>query len=288
MTRGAPRARAGSHQATADTGSSFLFVPATRPDRIPKAFASGAHAVIIDLEDAVSPKDKAGARAALSEAAVSKRALVRINAVGTDWCDDDLTAISSWPWAQGVVVPKVETEGIVRFVRARLPAEIAVIALIESARAIEDLDRISAGSVQRLFFGAVDYAEDIDAVRDDDVLAYPRSRLVTVSRRNGLPPPVDTPTVVVDDLERVARDATTARRFGFGGKLCIHPSHVPIVNRAFTPSPEEVAWASRIAGEAARSGEGVFMVDGVMIDAPLVARAERILARASSGLTGSR
>lgn len=288
MTDGARTARPRPDQAPAETGSSFLFVPATRPDRIPKAFASGAHVVIIDLEDAVSPRDKAGARAALPEAAVPEGALVRINAVGTDWCEDDLTAISSWPWVQGVVVPKVETEGIVRFVRARLPAEIAVVALIESARAIEDVDRIAAAPVQRLFFGAVDYAEDIDAVRDDDVLAYPRSRLVTASRRNGLPPPVDTPTVVVDDLERVARDATTARRFGFGGKLCIHPSHVPIVNRAFCPSPEDVAWASRIVGEAGRSGEGVFMVDGVMIDAPLVARAERILARASSDLTGSR
>jgi citrate lyase subunit beta/citryl-CoA lyase len=288
VTHGAHTARPKPGQSRPETASSFLFVPATRPDRIPKALASGAHAVIIDLEDAVSPRDKAGARAALSAAAVSERALVRINAVGTDWCDDDLTAISSWSWVQGVVVPKAETESIVRFVRARLPAEIAVIALIESARAIEDINRIASAPVQRLFFGAVDYAEDIDAVRDDDVLAYPRSRLVTASRRNGLPPPVDTPTVVVDDLERVARDATTARRFGFGGKLCIHPSHVPIVNGAFSPSPEEVAWASRISGEAARSGQGVFMVDGVMIDAPLVARAQRILARASSGLTGSR
>jgi citrate lyase subunit beta / citryl-CoA lyase len=281
-------AQAGRPNPTAEIGSSFLFVPATRPDRIPKAFASGAHAVIIDLEDAVSPKDKAGARAALSEAAVPEPALVRINAVGTDWCVDDLAAITLWPWVQGVVVPKVEAAGMVRFVRARLTAEIAVVALIESARAIEDVDRITAAPVQRLFFGAVDYAEDIDAARDDDVLAYPRSRLVTASRRSGLPPPVDTPTVVVDDLALVARDATTARRFGFGGKLCIHPSHVAIVNQTFSPSPEEVAWASRIAGEAARSGEGVFMVDGVMIDAPLVARAERILARASSGVSGSR
>jgi citrate lyase subunit beta / citryl-CoA lyase len=270
------------------TGSSFLFVPATRPDRIPKAVASGAHAVIVDLEDAVSPRDKSGARAALSEAAVSDPALVRINAVGTEWCDDDLTAIISWPWVQGVVVPKVESDGIVRFVRARLPSNIAVVALVESARAIEDVDRIAAAPVQRLFFGAVDYTEDIDAANDDDVLAYPRSRLVAASRRHRLPPPVDTPTVVVDDLERVARDAATARRFGFGGKLCIHPSHVPLVNRAFAPSPDEVAWAGRIAEEAARSGEGVFVVDGVMIDAPLVARAERILARASAGLTRNR
>lgn len=271
-----------------ETASSFLFVPATRPDRIPKAVASGTHAVIVDLEDAVSPMDKAGARAALCDAAVSERALVRINAVGTQWCDDDLSAISSWPWVEGVVVPKVETDGMVRFVRARLAPEIAIVALVESARAIADADRIAAAPVQRLFFGAVDYSEDIDAATDDDVLAYPRSSLVAASRRNHLPPPVDTPTVVVDDLERVARDATTARRFGFGGKLCVHPSHVPIVNRAFSPSPDEVAWANRVAEEATSSGEGVFMVDGVMIDAPLVARATRILARASAGLSGSR
>lgn len=260
--------------------ASFLFVPATRPERVPKALASGAHQVIVDLEDAVAPADKAAARDALAGLAVEGRCLVRVNAQGTAHHDADLDVVAGLGWVAGVVAPKVTSPDDVARLRSRLPADVALLPLIESAAALQAVDDIARAGPDRLLFGSADYLADLGAPAGPEVLAHPRNRLVVASAAAGLPPPVDGPSLALDDPAVVAAEAATARALGLTGKLCIHPSQVGPVNDAFAPSAEEVAWARELvaAADAAGAAEGgVFVHGGTMVDAPVLRRARRIL-----------
>jgi citrate lyase subunit beta / citryl-CoA lyase len=259
------------------SAASLLFVPATRPERVPKAQASGAHQVIVDLEDAVAPADKDTARTALAALGVEGRCLVRVNAAGTPFHDEDLAAVSALGWVAGVIVPKVESPGDVAGVRRRLPDGVALLPLIESAAAVRAVDDIAQAGVDRLLLGSADYLADLGVETSPEVLAYPRSRLVVASAAAGLPPPVDGPTLRVDDPDAVRVEARAVRALGFTGKLCIHPAQVEPVNDAFAHSADEVAWARGVVAAAAAGGDGVFVYDGAMVDAPVLRRARRIL-----------
>lgn len=259
----------------------WLFVPGDRPERFAKARSSGADAVIIDLEDAVAASEKERARRETSAAlAADSGFAVRIGAPSTvDGARDieTLAASETAPWA--VVVAKAEDpdelEEVGRILRA------PVIALVESAKGLEAAARLAASSaVMRLAFGAVDLSLDIDAAADDDVLAPVRSRLVMVSRAAGIAAPIDTPSLDIEDSDRTRAAATVARRFGMGGKLCIHPRQVPVVASAFLPTLEEVARARRILDAA--DHDGAARLDGQMIDLPVLERARRVLAAADA------
>ncbi|GMV59570.1 CoA ester lyase [Betaproteobacteria bacterium PRO7] len=256
------------------TARSLLFVPATRPDRIGKALASGADIAIIDLEDAVAAADKDAARAALAGAA--HRAAVRINAVGTPWFDGDLAACRA-ARVPIVVLPKAEHPSHAQRVRAALP-EAAVIAIVETAAGFENIDAIARTDVARLAFGSLDLQVDLGIDDDGEPLHYFRARIVLASRLGGLPPPVDGVCTALDDEARLAAELARARRFGFGAKLCIHPKQIAAVHAAFAPTEAEVAWAQRVL--AASASGAAARVDGEMVDAPVVARARRILQRA--------
>ena len=253
---------------------SYLFVPGDRPDRFDKACASGADAVIVDLEDAVAPGRKDAARAAVAAWLDASRPVVlRVNAVGTPWFGDDL-ALCRHAGVTAVMLPKAEREDDV----AMVGDDVAVIALIESAAGFANARAVArARGVRRLAFGAVDFQLDMAMRATFDDLLWFRCEIALASRLAGLEPPIDGPTLAFDDLAELATDAACARRLGFGAKLCIHPKQVDAVNRAFGASDGEVAWARRVIEVAAASGGAAVALDGTMIDKPVILRAQAIL-----------
>jgi len=260
---------------------SYLFVPGNRPERFAKACASGAHAVIVDLEDAVPAAQKAAARAAIADWLSPERpVLVRVNAVDTEWFADD-AAMCRHPGVAGVVLPKTETPEHLAALAARAGAKIPALPLIETAAGLWGALAIAkARGVARLIFGSIDFQVDV-GVRGDDQLDFHRAQLVLVSRVGGIDAPVDGVSEAIDDVDALARDVARARRQGFGGKLCIHPKQVAAVNEGFRPTTAEVDWAKRVVAADAEAKGAAVAVDGKMVDRPVMLKARAILAEAS-------
>jgi citrate lyase subunit beta/citryl-CoA lyase len=259
------------------TSSTYLFVPANRPDRVEKAIATGVHEVIVDLEDAVGESEKGSARESLMALQPSRNVCVRINDESTDFFDADLAALASLSWVTAVVVPKVTTKSQMQRVLARVGPRVEVLALIETASGIRDVDAVAESGVSRLLFGTADYAADLSTAPSHDLFAYARARLVVASAAAGLPAPVDGPSLEIEEDEMLRADAQLSLSLGMGGKLCIHPRQVPIVNSVFAPSEFEMDWATAVL-EGYDANEGnVFILDGQMIDTPMVTRARRLL-----------
>jgi citrate lyase subunit beta/citryl-CoA lyase len=259
----------------------FLFVPGTRPDRFAKAAASGADAVILDLEDAVSPADKDSARAAIARYVSAHWALVRVNGAGTPWHGDDLAAVARASHLAGIVLPKTESPEDVAAVAATLGLRIPVFALLESARGVRDAGLIAqAPRTARLMFGNADFCLDTaipDRGRNDEALLFARSAIVIAARAAGLPGPVDGIQPHIDDDDATLAAAHRAAALGFSGKLCLHPRQVPLVHAAFAPSAAELRWARRVMEVAAGSAGGAVRVDGEMIDKPRLELARRMV-----------
>ncbi|EJN07622.1 CoA ester lyase [Herbaspirillum sp. YR522] len=253
----------------------YLFVPASRPERYSKAVDAAASAVVVDLEDAVAPDDKDAARASLQQWLDPLHpVIVRINADGSDWFGQDLQLLSH-PGVAAVMLPKAEDcAAIDRVAGSGRP----VIALIETARGIAHARQIAQrAGVSRLAFGSIDLQVDLGIGGDREELHFARSELVLASRLAELPPPIDGVTTAIDDPEQLRRDADLARRFGFGAKLCIHPRQLAVVNAAFAPSSEQLAWARNVLDAIGHSGGGAVSVDGKMVDRPVLLLARRIL-----------
>lgn len=265
---------------------SFLFVPATRPERFAKALASGADAVIIDLEDAVAPGEKAQARQLLAQAwpglatAGRARVLVRVNAGNTAWHGDDLNLLGGLGVA-GVVLPKAEHAAQLSHVAAVLGPACVLVPLIESVAGLDAADALARSpQVLRLAFGNLDFQADAGLAcgPDEAELTAVRLALLLASRRAQLPSPIDGVTADLQDTAQLARDLLRSRSGGFGAKLCIHPSQVAPVNATFTPSPAEIDWARRVLAASQAAGGGVVCLDGRMVDAPVLRLAQRTLA----------
>lgn len=262
---------------TAVPRRSYLFVPGNRPDRYAKACATRAHAVIVDLEDAVPPDAKAEARAALADwlPRAPRKVLVRVNAADTEWFDGDLRACDAQN-VEGLLLPKVENADHVERVATELPDR-TLHPLIESALGLWNALPIArARGVTSLLFGSLDFQADLGIL--DDELIHARSTLVLVSRVAGIEAPIDGVTPSIDDASRVARDAARGRSLGFGAKSCIHPSQIDIVNACFAPSSDDVDWARRVVAASAQSKGNAVQVDGRMVDRPVVLKARAILA----------
>ncbi len=267
----------------------FLFVPANRPERYAKALASGAGAVIIDLEDAVAPDAKVAARQQLADgfdtlhAADRLRVLVRINAAGTPWHADDLALVDLLSKLDlgGVVLPKAEAVADVLQLAALVGPGCAVLPMIESAAGLAALDVLAAcAGVTRLVFGNLDFQADLGmACGPDEAELQPvRLALVLASRRAGLPAPVDGVTPATGDTAQLQQDAARSRRSGFGARLCIHPSQVAVVQAALAPTAAELDWAERVIEGSRQAGGAVFTLDGRMVDTPVLRLAEHTLA----------
>ncbi|MGB4582795.1 MAG: aldolase/citrate lyase family protein [Rhodoferax sp.] len=268
---------------------SFLFVPANRPDRFVKALASGADAVIIDLEDAVAADNKAAARDQLADAfgrfagPERGRLLVRINARGTPWFEDDLKLLRLFgqQGLAGVMVPKAETDADLQGVAEAAGPDCGLLPQVESVLGLDGIDALALGPrVQRLAFGNLDFQADAGLACDADEaeLMPVRLALLLASRRAALPAPVDGVTPGTQDGAQLQADVVRSRRGGFGGKLCIHPAQVAVVNAAFAPAAAELAWAQRVMAAYAAAGGGVFSLDGRMVDAPVLRLAQHTLA----------
>lgn len=272
------------------TAASFLFVPATRPERIAKALASGADAVIVDLEDAVAPQDKPAARDALAQAlgalpaAERARILVRINSGGTEWFAQDLQAVSALvaQGCAGAMLPKAEDAHTLAQVHATLGSAGAIVPIIESVAGLDAIDAIAhAPGVLRLAFGHLDFQVDagMACASDETELVPVRLAVVLASRRAALPAPIDGVTINTQDATVVRADADRSLRGGFGGKLCIHPMQPAQVNAAFAPTEAQVQSARQVLDAFEAAHGGVCVVNGRMVDAPVIHLARKTLER---------
>lgn len=268
------------------TASSYLFVPANRPERYAKALESGADAVIVDLEDAVALPQKEEARATLARwlrgNGPQPRLWVRINAADTVWHGDDLLTFSALSMA-GIVLPKAEEAKTLSSIARRLGPGRGLIALIESAAGLAAMREIAAvPGVQRLAFGSIDAQVDLgmQCGPEEEELMHFRMEMVMVSRLAGIAPPIDGVTTDFNDDAFLARMVQRARRMGFGAKLCIHPKQVEGVRRGFMPGEQELAWAEEVMAAVRASDGGAISLKGKMIDKPVILQAEKFLHQA--------
>lgn len=274
--------------------NAFLFVPAHQPQWVPKALATRAGAVIVDLEDAVPVAHKELARELLAQvfakltAAERSRLLLRVNAAGTPWHEADLVLLGqlAGQGLAGVMIPKAESaaqiERVARASAAGGDESCALIPLVESAAGLMALDALaSSPRVLRLALGHLDLQADMGMRCDADEMELIPARfaMVLASRRAALATPIDGVTIAIADVERLQADVVRSRRFGFGAKMCIHPAQVDTVNAAFAPTLAELDWARRVMAAQAQAGGGAFNLDARMVDGPVVLLAQQTLAR---------
>lgn len=228
---------------------------------------------MLDLEDAVAPARKAMARKHVRDwLAGGGAGIVRVNGFDTRWCVDDLAMVTEHGCP--VMLPKADAETL----RA-LALDVPVIALIETARGVlgaADVCRVPG--VVRVAFGSIDLAAELGVDPEaHEALLYARSAVVLGAAAAGQTAPLDGVTTDLLDGNSLRADVAQAVRLGFGGKLCIHPRQIACVNEQFAPSADELDWARKVTTVAADGG--VRVIDGKMMDKPVVDRARRILAR---------
>jgi citrate lyase subunit beta/citryl-CoA lyase len=284
---------------TAPRWRSILFVPAHVDRFVSRAHERGADAVILDLEDAVPAAEKPAARATLAAAVASvgrngTAAMVRVNHGLRDLARDLEGAVV--PGLAAIALPKVEEPGFVREVAAaidELEAErgiahgtVRLILQVETPVGIFALPAIAGAHarVAAMTLGPEDYVAALGGVSEPETLFQPTYAVLLAARAAGIMPLGFVGSLVnTTDLETLSAQAHQARRLGFRGAMIVHPAQVAVMNEAYSPTAEEVAWAHRVIEANARAlaeGRGAFMVDGRMADAPVVRRAEEIVARA--------
>lgn len=278
---------------------SLLFAPGNEPRKVSKVGTFGADAIILDLEDAVPDAEKISTRPLVRAALAALRGplvCVRINAFRTGLTPGDVDAVV----AQGldaIVLPKAETAEEISALEMLLAAaelregvpagHVRILPIVETARGLLNASAVAAASprVLTLAFGSGDFTRDLElpAIRwslEGTELFYARAKLVVDARAAGRPRPLDGPYVAVRDAKGFEQDCLTARRLGFQGKICIHPSQVATANRIFAPDPEEVAFCRRVVEAfktAEAQGSASITVDGIFVDYPIVEKAERII-----------
>lgn len=273
---------------------SLLFLPATAGHLLAKATGRGADALVVDLEDAVPPDRKAAARPMARDAVrrLAERGaavVLRVNGDPALWRQD----LEDMPLQDlaAVMLPKVETPAQVETLASALAGDAArggvrtppIAALLETPRGVLAAAQVASHpALCALGFGAEDYAAALGVPPEPAALAWPAQQVLTCAHAGGLECwGLAASIAVVDDLQAFERSVRAARAMGFTGSVCIHPAQVPVVNRGFSPSAEERAWAARVvaADEAAHAaGLGAVLLDGRMIDRPIVDRARRWLA----------
>jgi citrate lyase subunit beta/citryl-CoA lyase len=277
---------------------SLLFVPATAPHFLEKAAQRGADAIVLDLEDSVVPQRKQEARervpgAALRLSGEGATVALRVNAAEELWRLDlahaalapagsiDVVMLPKVHDSQQVLVLAQELERL--FSRGGTQPVPAIAALLESPRAILNAAAIARSSdrLRALGFGAEDYCTALGIEPDPEVLAWSAQHVITAAHAHGLECwGLAAGVAEIADLQRYEREALRARALGFTGSVAVHPSQIPVLNRCFSPSPKEVAWARRVVQayrQSSAAGAGAAMLDGRMIDQPIVERARRYL-----------
>ena len=265
-------------------------MPADRTDRLGKALGSGADVVIVDLEDAVLPSARKQARDAIHSVwpgvaeADKPRLMLRINAVGTPDHEPDVELARELAEQEfgGVMLAKAESSNDLRALDARLKHG-ALVPLVESGAGLDALHAMAeVPRVVRFALGHLDLQSDLGVAcgPEEEEIAPARWELIRATRRALLAPPIDGVTTDFKDLSKVRSDCQRSLRMGFGAKLCIHPVQVAAVHEAFAPTMEQVQHARRVLEAAKEAGSGACVLDGRMVDAPVLALARRTLERA--------
>jgi citrate lyase subunit beta/citryl-CoA lyase len=268
---------------------SLLFAPGSDARKLEKAFGSAADGVVCDLEDAVAPPDKErareitaeilGATADSDDPAAGPARLVRVNASGTAWFEDDL-ALTRTVALDGIVLPKASPDAV----DALGPTGPPIVAIVETALGLRQAFEIaSKPRVAALVLGAVDLGAEVglETRADGQELLYARSTLAFDSAAAGLRGPIDVVHLDFGDTAGLEAQCGLARALGFRGKACIHPAQLETINRVFAPSESEIEWARRVVEAFEGQSEGVLAVNGTMVDKPVVDRARRVLREAS-------
>lgn len=272
---------------------SLLFIPGNHPGMLQNGGVFGADSVILDLEDAVAPTEKDAARRLVGMALLNadygnSEKVVRINPLDCDGAVDIAAIVPCAPDA--ILLPKVQNAAELREAAALIAAAevhgqtpVKIIALIETPRGLANALEIAEADarVVALAFGAEDYTAGLGAIRSQEggEILTARALLINAAAAAGIDA-IDTPFTDASDDAGLAVDAALARRIGFKGKLAINPRQVDVIHAAFNPSEKEIAWAERVIfaiEQANAQGSGVIAVDGKMIDAPIVNRANRTL-----------
>ena len=268
---------------------SFIFTPGLRPDMYPKALASGADIVCVELEDGIAPKDKTEARRnalALFEqpqADDGVERIVRINSMREHFGIEDVNAVlASTTPPPALMMPKV-----------RAPDEVVMLdqllteaghatrlhVIIETNEGLEAAFEIARCSdrIDAMFFGGVDMAAELRCVNSYDTLLYARSRVVHAAAAAGLDV-IDVPFLDLDDPEGMRVEAEKVRDLGFAGKGSVHPKQIAALNEVFTPSTDKIAHARRIIAEFEKADTGLVVIDGKLIEKPVLREKYRIVA----------
>ena len=266
----------------------WLYAPGDRPRVVAKALAAGADVVVIDLEDAVAPERKEYARAATAELLSAPQPVpvhVRVNALDGPLASLDLEAVAGRPGLSGLRLPKVTSpEQIIRTAERSTPAAEgapALYALLESALAVEHAHAIAAAHpvLRGIALGEADLRADL-GVREDAGLDWSRARVVVAARAAALPPPAQSIYPDTRDLEGLAASCAHGRSLGFLGRAAIHPRQLPVIERAYAPTPEEITRAEETLKAAALDQGAQALPDGRFIDTAVVREAYRTLSLA--------
>lgn len=271
---------------------SVLFSPGDDADLLRKAADTGADSIVFDLEDAVAPGNNAAARetvrSVLADSGFEPDAevCVRVNASETEMeADVGALADGGRPTLDCLVLPKADNPGDVEELAGRMRnhgLKVPIMALLETAAGILDAETIAGSDrVNGVIFGAEDLAADIGATRTGEgtEVLLARQHVILAANAHGIDA-IDTVYTDFTDEAGLRNETRFARDLGYDGKLAIHPSQVPVINDAFTPDQADIEWARRVVEAAESTEAAVFEVDGEMIDAPLISRAETILERA--------
>jgi len=279
---------------------SLLFIPGHRSRFYEKLAEFQPDAVIVDLEDAVPMSEKPLARSMARERLGGPllqpfQVFVRVNAIRTPFFRDDIEQIVA-NGLDGIFLPKAESSDELREtnmllaqaeLRAGLPiGQIRLIPIVESVKGALRAEALATASprVLALSFGSEDFSLDLGVERSRDGVEtrHPRAQVALVAHGYGRLV-FDTPWTAIDDVEGLERETIEGRQLGYTGKCAIHPSQIPIINRIYSPTDEEVRWATRVVeayDAAIAAGTGAINLDGKLIDVPMVARARRVLSRA--------
>ena len=278
-----------SEQRTIRPRRSFIFSPGLKPDMFPKALACGTDIVCVELEDGIAPKDKDEARKhalALFEqpqADDGVERIVRINCLRDSFGLADVQAVltSDTP-PPALMLPKVKTPDEVVWLDDLLTERghtTRLHVIIETNAGLEAVYDIAKSSqrIDALFFGGVDMAAELRCKNAYEPLLYARSRIAHAAAGNGLDV-IDVPYLDLEDPEGMRREAGLVRDLGFSGKGSIHPKQIAILNEVFTPSAEQIAHARRILKTFAEADTGLVVIDGKLIEKPVLRDMQRIIA----------
>ncbi len=268
---------------------SFIFTPGLRPEMFPKALASGADIVCVELEDGIAPKDKAEARQKALALFAEPRAddgverIVRINSMRERFGIEDVNAVLATDTPPpALMMPKVRTPDEVVMLDQLLSEAghaTRLHVIIETNEGLEAAFEIARCSdrIDAMFFGGVDMAAELRCQNTFESMIYARSRVVHASAAAGLDV-IDVPFLDLDDPEGMRIEAEKVRDLGFAGKGSVHPKQIAALNEVFTPSDTQIARARRIIAEFEAADTGLVVIDGKLIEKPVLRDMYRIVA----------